>query len=373
MQARRSDGTTLPTWGQLLSELFQFGQSLGKLLPLDIIDSISQGALLEAGQELQDYLSADELSTLIREIFREHTIVLSSAHASIPRMRWRAILTTNYDGLLERAYVEDGTPDPTVLTYDDYLARNRDPLRNNDFFIFKVHGDLRQPRSIILGTRSYQDLIHYNPGYRFLVESILNAYTVLFVGFGGGDPDINHVLDALASRHRKRDDRHYILMPRKKWSPVERRRHLLDRGLETIEYDPCDDHAQLACFLQELSRHRLHSHRPAVAYSSRSSGGSALRSVIENLQADAIDTDALDAAGWFDDARARLEISEVLVLTGGGDEFAEKILRSLADELTVPVLNVPCDVTLASGQLQSLWSAQIAQALTAIRSSMSPS
>ncbi len=331
-------------------------------LPSDIQASIGEGALLEAGQELQDHLSASELTSIMGDIFQEDTLALSPAHIVIPKMRWRAILTTNYDGLLERAYVAMGAERPHVLTFEDYIGRHRDPLRNGDSFIFKIHGDLSQPQSITLGTRSYQDLIHWNPGYRFLLESILNTFTVLFIGFGGTDPDVNHVLDALASRFRRRDDRHYILMPRHKWTPVEKRRNELDRSLETIEYDDRDGHAQVSCFLEELALHRTASQRPLINYSARSPRGRSLRAVIEDLDSDAIDIDTFNAAGWFDDARARLEMAEVLVLTTGLEGIEERILRSLADELAVPILNVVCD-TARDYESGSSWSARISEAL----------
>ena len=363
MQARRVDGTTLPAWGKLLSDIYHRAVEMGRSLPSDIPTSIGRGALLEAGQELQGHLSPNDLAYVIRDIFQESTLALSSAHIVIPKMRWRAVLTTNYDELLERAYAASGIQCPEVLTFEDYLGRRRDPLRNRDCFIFKIHGDLKQPRSIALGTRSYQDLIHWNPGYRFLLESILNTFTVVFVGFGGSDPDINHVLDALASRFRRRDDRHYILMPRGKWSTVEKRRNELDRALETIEYDDRDGHVQVSRFLQELALHRSVSQRPLVTYCSRSLLGKSLCAAVEDLGSDVLDMDTFNAAGWFDDARARLEVSDLLVLTTSAEGIEERILRSLADQLAVPVLSVVCDTTAAGGESSPVWSARIAEAV----------
>lgn len=362
MQAQRADGTTLPAWGRLLSDIYSRALERGMSLPADIASSIGKGALLEAGQELQDHLSPSDLTSIIGDIFQEDTLTLSSAHLAIPRMRWRAILTTNYDGLLERAYAEMGTQRPHVLTFEDYIGRHRDPLRNGDCFIFKIHGDLSQPQSITLGTRNYQDLIHWNPGYRFLLESILNTFTVFFVGFGGTDPDVNHVLDALASRFRRRDDRHYILMPRGKWSTMEMRRHELDRGLETIEYDDRGGHAQVCRFLETLALHRSSSQRPLVSFDSRALWGRSFRSEVEDLGLDLLDIDTFNTAGWFDDARARLEMAEILVLTTGMDGIEGRILTSLADELAVPVLNVVFD-TGTIGESRSLWLARISEAV----------
>ena len=71
-------------------------------------------------------------------------------------------------------------------------------LRNNQFFVFKVHGDVNLPGSIILSNRDYARLLYLSPGYRSFLETVFASYTVLFVGFGGADPDLNGVVDRLS-------------------------------------------------------------------------------------------------------------------------------------------------------------------------------
>ena len=253
-QVKRNGGRPLPLWGALLREIAEAACGDGYPVTEDLFQTIDKGQLLEVGQELQKMVHPSALETYLAKIFAHPAILPSPAHLALPAMRLRAIVTSNYDTLIEDAYGKETGSLPLTMTYRDYVSRQRSPIRNNDFFIYKIHGDYRDASTIALGTRSYQDLVHWNPGYRFLLESIFSAYTVLFVGFSGTDPDLAHVLDALAARFRAQSAAHYILLPRGRWTETEKRRAEEDRGLELIEYDTADNHIQVRAFLTELAK-----------------------------------------------------------------------------------------------------------------------
>jgi len=252
-------------------------------------------------------------------------------------MRLRAVLTTNYDTLIEDAYSAAKGELPLVLTYAKYTRGNRDPILNNDFFVYKIHGDYRDTSSIALGTRSYQDLIHWNPGYRFLLESIFCAYTVLFIGFGGSDPDINHVLDALAARFRDRASRHYILLPRERWTDTVKRRAREDRGLEVIEYDDTDNHVQVGAFLEQLARGQPEGDgrlRIAVTFHrSNEPAHSKLWGALScgRYKLTAVELGRASQPGWFDDLWAQIELCDVIILVVNSSYDREHgIIESMA-------------------------------------------
>ena len=110
------------------------------------------------------------------------------AEPSPPRFcqsKWVAVLTSNYDGLIEGAYaVESEGIVPPVLSLGG-VNQAVECLRSDRFFVFKVHGDVNLPGSIVLGNRDYSRLLHLSPAYRSFLETIFATYTVLFVGFGG--------------------------------------------------------------------------------------------------------------------------------------------------------------------------------------------
>jgi hypothetical protein len=119
--------------------------------------------------------------------------------------------------------------------------------------VFKIHGHLDRPNSVVLGSRDYQDLLFRTPGYRQFLETLFATHTVLFVGFGGADPNLDGVFDRLAAIYSRTLDRHFILLPANRLNTTEKRRLALDRRLEVIEYDADPTHSQVGAFLRELA------------------------------------------------------------------------------------------------------------------------
>ena len=254
-QVRRSNAVALPTWAQFLVELLDW--AIGRQVrfwgdPDDIRSMITKGDFLAAAQELQERVGTAALGEFLDYVFRDKQIVPSTAHRLLPQIPFRAILTTNYDALIEGAYsMEEGGRIPPVLTQEDLLFRPS-PLRGSDFFIFKIHGHLDRPNSIVLGSRDYQDLLFRTPGYRQFLETLFATHAVLFIGFGGTDPNLDNVFDRLASIYSRTLDRHFILVPAGRLNTTEKRRLALDRRLEAIEYLVDQEHSQIVAFLREM-------------------------------------------------------------------------------------------------------------------------
>jgi|GEM_PF-1079778 len=255
-QVTRSNGTTLPSWSVLLIEFLDWAVSRNVRFwgsPEDIREMIKKGNLLMAAQELQDRLGTAALGEFLDLVFRDPAVLPSPAHRILARIPFRAVLTTNYDSLIEGAYsLENSGALPPVWTQDDLLFRPS-PLRGSDFFLFKIHGHLDRPNSVILGSRDYQDLLFRTPGYRQFLETLFATHTVLFLGFGGTDPNIDGVFDRLASIYSRTLDRHFTLLPAERFNTTEKRRLALDRRLEVIEYEAGVDHSQVGAFLKALA------------------------------------------------------------------------------------------------------------------------
>jgi hypothetical protein len=232
---------------------------------------IVSGDLLVAAQELQERVGPAGVGTFLQKVLRDPAATPSRAHHLIAQIPFRAALTTNYDALLEGAYtLEHRGRIPLVLTQSDLAARPS-LLRRPEFFIFKIHGHLDRIDSIILGSRDYQDLLFRTPGYRQFLEIAFATHTVLFLGFGGADPDLDNVLDRLASIYSRTLDRHFILLPSGRFNTTHKRRLVLDRRLEVIEYFPDPAHSQVVAFLEELRRQVLVGHTSVASPAARTS------------------------------------------------------------------------------------------------------
>jgi hypothetical protein len=192
-------------------------------------------------------------------------VLPSQSHLLLPYINFRAVITLNYDTLLEDAYRLYGTPARVIRRRDfgQPLVRSRRlPLRPDDkFFIFKMHGDYTDPASIVAGTRDFQDAMYSERGYRQFLEAIFSVYTILFVGFSGTDPHLLSILDELSSTYRDRAV-HFILFredpraPQVNISPVEKQRWEADRYVRFMTYpynDSTKDHSQIDALFDDLA------------------------------------------------------------------------------------------------------------------------
>lgn len=253
---KRSNGKALPGWKSFLIELLEWAKSKRLSFfsdPDDIKEMINKGNLLMAAQELQDIISSGEFSDFLNDVFRDNEVIPSSTHLELTHIPFRAIVTTNYDSLIEAAYIiKNAGRVPKKLTQVD-LLNNPNPLRKKDFFIFKLHGDMDRPETVVLGNKNYNHLMYKSPEYLSFLEVLFVTHTILFVGFGGSDYDLDFVINKLSTIFAKSIDKHYILLPSEKFNLTEKRRLLLDKRLEVIDYEKDPEHTQVDKFISNLS------------------------------------------------------------------------------------------------------------------------
>ena len=252
----RKNRKRLPGWKDFLLELLAWCQQNRVTFnsePEEIDEMIQKGNYLMAAQELQEIISNNEFSEFLNSVFRDVKVKPTNNHISLTKIPFRAILTTNYDTLIEGAYAlsNDGRL-PNKYTQND-LSAALSPLRKKEFFIFKMHGDIDRVETIILGNRSYNSLLHKSPEYLSFLEILFTTQTVLFVGFGGSDPDLDYVIDKLSTVFSRTLNKHYLLAPSKKFNFTEKRRLLIDKRLEVLEYDASDNHKGFDDFIENLA------------------------------------------------------------------------------------------------------------------------
>ncbi|XXT18114.1 AAA-like domain-containing protein [Sorangium sp. So ce429] len=116
------------------------------------------------------------------------------------------IATTNYDGLIEE--VTGFRP----ATWRDRDAAQRwfsgdDPRR-----VLHLHGHWEDPASVVLGIRSYEDILR-DSFAQALLRALPYGYSLLFVGFGAGlgDPNFSAFLRWVGDVFKESTNRHYRL------------------------------------------------------------------------------------------------------------------------------------------------------------------
>ena len=200
----------LPTWKNLLQEIVK---QLGDELPDEPLDELNR--LLEAGKllEVADHCK-EGLGRRYNDVLAEH---LRGAQGDIPEPHkiiaqtpFAAVVTTNYDKLLERSYAAVGSW-PKSPTHRDVDALG--PLLfDGSFFVLKAHGDIDRPETMVLTTRDYQEIIHANPAFNSIFSAILLTKAVLFVGYSLNDPDFRLLLDRQLTTFKGNIPERYALM-----------------------------------------------------------------------------------------------------------------------------------------------------------------
>jgi hypothetical protein len=180
-------------------------------------------------------------------------------HDAIVSLEWYGIVTTNYDTLIEDTY-QRVWPDRKPLTVA--RPRNQSEIgidsRAQDKFLYKIHGDIRDPESQIVLTKEDYDAV-YQPGGTTSTQVNLRGVfrgpeVILFAGYSHNDETlINFYADAV--QHSK-SGKAYALVPMvddHDESEERNTRHSQRSGIKFIYYSPEDDHRELAEFFLYLA------------------------------------------------------------------------------------------------------------------------
>ena len=253
---KRTNNKNLPTWHNFLIELLEFGISKNVMFwngHEEIREIIEKGNYLLAAEELQECIPMGEFSEFLNVVFRDRKVKPTKLHKKISSIPFRSILTSNYDTLIEGGYtIENGGRIPIKFIQED-LQSISSPLRKEDFFIFKIHGDIDKPESIILGSRAYNKLLFRSPEYLSFLQTLFTTHTILFAGFGGSDIDLDFIIDRLSTIYARTLHKHFILLPDKKYNLTEKRRLLKDKRIEVIDYVVDKSHSQVSAFFDDIS------------------------------------------------------------------------------------------------------------------------
>lgn len=125
----------------------------------------------------------------------------SLTHKYILDLSPRGIVTFNYDVGHENAMKEYDVFDnwDVILPKDNETIINT--LKNNmsSPFLFKAHGTVNEPETMVLTGTSYRSLFNQYPYYREFMQHIFTNFNLVIIGFGLADPDFDILLQNVFS------------------------------------------------------------------------------------------------------------------------------------------------------------------------------
>lgn len=174
-----------------------------------------------------DYARNEASLVKVQSFVRDTFLPLSPAsfHLKIPSFRWKAIVTTNYDLVIERAYAESSNALQTLAA----VTKDGDQLERalagqNSVPYLKLHGcitnytDTSVP--IVLDSQEYAKFKH---GRENLVKAFTEWATqcpILFCGYSLSDENIKQILFDIGDESQIRDPYLYLNL---EFDDIERR------------------------------------------------------------------------------------------------------------------------------------------------------
>ncbi len=171
------------TWYRFLQNLLAFAQSHRVL---DTSYASSMSAALQEGERdaVADGLAQafgdrrNLLHDFLRELFPAGT-ALATAHEHLGRVPFSAVVTTNYDGLLEQAF-------PAYAESGLYTPKDAEALLNalsqKRSFVLKLYGIIDRPDTLIFAPIEYREAVSSNVSFAKFMEGFFFSRNFFFTG-----------------------------------------------------------------------------------------------------------------------------------------------------------------------------------------------
>ncbi|MGV9710011.1 8-oxoguanine DNA glycosylase OGG fold protein [Gordonia sp. NPDC003424] len=163
----------LPSWNRLLEQIAERCDTG--------IESWADLSGLDKAELLKQAVEPEVLNDVVAEVIGAPTKV-ALAHGLLAGLGCRESISTNYDGLFERAVSATGRPAPTVLPWQAVEVGRP--------WLLKLHGDLDRPESIVLTRRDFVLFDARSRPAGSLLQATLMTKHLLIVGASLADDNV---------------------------------------------------------------------------------------------------------------------------------------------------------------------------------------
>lgn len=206
----------LPLWSDLLrgrmpAFLRDRGPEGAKVA--EQILGIAENFPLQAADVWWEWVERHEGLPAIAQFFEETFLrakVPTRTHEQVVelcRLSGPGVITTNFDRLFELCGPElqkRTQSDPNLgLLFRSQAAK----------FLLKLHGTAESVETVVMTARQYGQQTLRN-AYATILDAVQLQFTLLFIGYGGRDPDIDHVREQLVTRFSGNIPHVYMLLNR---------------------------------------------------------------------------------------------------------------------------------------------------------------
>lgn len=219
--------------GLSLSAGFPSGNALKKIL-IDSLNKTERSNInIEASlQDLSEEIyrtkgSKNHIIRILQKAFSDTNITSTDIHLKISSIpHFKTIITTNYDQLFEFVY-----KDKCDVIYSD---KHVPYTKANNCQIYKIHGHLQDPDSIILTKSDYERFFREGVEGSLMWNSVkdkIATKTILFLGYGLEDSNVLVTFDKISERLGNNRKQFYFVAPDLKHNKIS---ELIKRDIHYI-------------------------------------------------------------------------------------------------------------------------------------------
>lgn len=234
------DGLPLPSWPWLISRMYEeLTMSSSAAERRGLFEFFTEQDSLDRAQLFRQTVGEANYREFLQRQFdagRQEFIQPTPSHEALRELQLPLLFTTNYDELIEAAYLRAGEALRVSVTEAEFKAHRRSDVPH----LVKLHGSIDQPETIVL-TRS-----DYAAARRDRHEMAGSGF--LFVGFSLSDPNFNAIHDDLRVAYDMNMPASYTVQGRRN---IVKERYLRSLDVNTIWLDGWND---LPGFLRRIGR-----------------------------------------------------------------------------------------------------------------------
>jgi NAD-dependent SIR2 family protein deacetylase len=215
-----SSNAGLPLWDELMSPLAnELGLEPGT-------DPIAVAQYYTDAHAQGRYLLNRHIVRQLRGVSPKFSFV----HALIKELPLKAIVTTNFDDLIERALAREPERRHHVIINDEDLSYHSD----RDLPVVKANGCIARPESLVLTRQDFESYAERRPVLTGYLKNLMATTTLLFLGTSLRDPALS-AFNAEVLRHLSQHRRaFYLVVPStNKYEAQDFR----ERGIELIDLE----------------------------------------------------------------------------------------------------------------------------------------
>ena len=213
----------------------------------DIDEAIVRGDLADAFTELAMRLGSAALTRLISTWLDDRhgpggqPIAVPAVAAALAGLapRLRAVITTNLDSFLDRAFPRDW----------EVFERPVGDLAHRQRYIIHLHGVVRDCETWVLTRSDYDRLTVAGTRYAAYFSAMARTHQFVFVGFELGDRDFERIVERIRTLADAQPVQHFAFVRSVDISGAQRRK-VGEAGITLLEYG---DHPDLPGLLRRLT------------------------------------------------------------------------------------------------------------------------